>query len=107
MERFSAHAKLTLTLAAVAGLSGLAGLYGGPRIPAGRVHPEKLCLHCKRKHTTGKPFCSADCCRKERNGEPRPEPPQEVVVHDQFGQPGLIVIIRESVDAPAQSPETA
>lgn len=24
----------------------------------------KVCLHCKQEHTTGKPFCSAKCCRE-------------------------------------------
>lgn len=28
--------------------------------------PEKPCLHCKRPHRTGKPFCSADCCREHK-----------------------------------------
>jgi hypothetical protein len=31
--------------------------------------PEKSCVNCKTTHRTGRPFCSADCCREyKENG---------------------------------------
>lgn len=95
----------SMHFAAVMGeLAGI-NLRSPRRAPAGGK-PEKPCLHCGSPHTTGKPFCSATCCQKERAGEPRPQPPTVVAV-DPGSDMGTVVVLMEFPDAPAsQPPET-
>lgn len=59
MARFiyNPFAMLSITLAQAAARRG-----GSRRVSL--PTPEKKCVNCKTPHTTGKPFCSAGCCRE-------------------------------------------
>ncbi len=58
---------LLMVMQSVAGLAG-PNVFGlDAPVRESREISQKYCIHCKSPHMTGKPFCSAVCCKAHHN----------------------------------------